>query len=86
MLLKLAITPCRSNPRRYVRIIAYRRVSNAVRGVDEVVPYLYEKEPGGEARVAELRYRDIAPCNTDPEFITEWNDHVKYQAALGRDY
>jgi hypothetical protein len=75
---KATITPNRSNPRRFMRLVAYRRTHNAVRGVDVVEPYLYQ-DVDGRVSVDRLQYRDIRPYPADSEFAEAWAEHVRAQ-------
>ena len=75
---KATITPNRSNPRRYMRLVAYRRATNIVRGVDVVEPYLYQ-DVEGRVTVERIQYRDIRPYQADPEFVEAWTEHVRAQ-------
>lgn len=81
--LPLTLTPNRSNPRRYVRIVCYRR-SRTPHG-DFVTPIRYMEDDAGRPSSDILKFRDIAPCDADPEFAAAWAEHVRDQAAAARD-
>jgi hypothetical protein len=83
-MMQITLTPNRSNPRRYVRFVTYRRYFNAGRGVDVVDPYQVS-EVDGKLTVTKIHWRDVSACEIDEEFATEWGEHVRYQAQLGRD-
>lgn len=77
---KLTLTPNRANPRRFVRMVIYRREG------DRVVPYLVQ-EVDGKLSIDRTRYRDIAPAQVDPELQAEWAAHVRAQlSSLGAEY
>lgn len=83
MILKLTLTPNRATgPRRGVRIIAYRRIDDAV------FPYLYQEDDQGRASADEVPWRSIRrewqgshtdPYPADPELAREWREHVQSQ-------
>ena len=89
MTMKCTLTPNRSTgPRRGVRIIMYRRYRESEAGShrDHVVPFLATMDEAGRTNVEETSYSKIRESAVDPEFATAWAEHVRYQAALGRDH
>lgn len=79
----ITLTPNRSTgPRRGVRIIMYRREGL---GFERVVPYVATMDDVGRTHVETTSFSKIRESAVDPEFATAWNEHVRQQAALGRD-
>lgn len=77
MLLKLTLQQNRSNPARYGRLIRY------VRQGDRVVPYGVRLNAAGVVtKLVELKWRDIAPTEADPELVEQWHDHMGEQEQL----
>ena len=75
----ITLTPCRSNPRRYTRIISYSR------GVDAQGEYVVPIRIT-DGRIDQVRWRDIRRTNeVDPEFAQTWADHVRVQLPLTGD-
>ncbi len=74
---RATLTPCRSNPRRYVRYVTYRRDG------DRVTPFLVTVDP--VLKIDVLRWQQIRESAADPEFAEMWAEHVRYQHALARE-
>lgn len=72
-MMTLTLTPCRSNPRRYVNLVVYRRVG------DRVVPSRLRVVDGRET-VEKLYWDEIGrDWVCDPEFARAWAEHIAGQ-------
>lgn len=79
---KLTLTPNRANPRRFVNLVIYRREG------DKVSPIRVRIDEAGRCwSVENLKFRQIAPSQPEPELQAEWAAHIRAQlSSLGAGY
>ena len=71
------LTPCRSNPRRYIRLVVYRRSPDDPNKLDA---YLVEEfDPQQPLKVEHLQWNQIRESDVDNEFAAAWAEHVQQQ-------
>lgn len=68
--LTITLTPCRSNPRRYMRYVIYRRVDDG-----RLMPFRVNEE-AGRLTIDPLPWRDVRESSVDPEFAEAWRKHI----------
>jgi hypothetical protein len=69
-----------SDPKRYLRIVVYRRSTDNLR-----IDGYRAVDQDGHLQIDHLPYHEIEPSAVDPEFERAWLEHIRYQAQLGRD-
>lgn len=74
----ITLTPNRSSPRRYLRLVTYHR------GTDEQGDYVAPVR-NTDGKVVPIRYSEIRGSAVDPEFEAAWLEHVRYQQQLARE-